>query len=199
MLGFHPTSVDGDYKARLMPMKKLLTEGHPYIAIGEVGMDLYWDKTYLKEQQAALDEQIHWALEYDLPLIIHCREAFPELFEVLSPYKNTNLSGIFHSFTGNAEEAEQLSDYPAFRIGINGVVTFKKSTLPETLKNVPLSKIVLETRFSLFGSRATEGKRNETSYIKEVALKLAEIYGMSLSEIDAITTDNALKVFKMAK
>ena len=86
MLGFHPTSVDGDYKARLMPMKMLLTEGHPYIAIGEVGMDLYWDKTYLKEQQAALDEQIHWALEYDLPLIIHCREAFPELFEVLSPY-----------------------------------------------------------------------------------------------------------------
>ena len=179
MLGFHPTSVDGDYKARLM--------------------DLYWDKTYLKEQQAALDEQIHWALEYDLPLIIHCREAFPELFEVLSPYKNTNLSGIFHSFTGNAEEAEQLSDYPAFRIGINGVVTFKKSTLPETLKNVPLSKIVLETDSPYLAPVPNRGKRNETSYIKEVALKLAEIYGMSLSEIDAITTDNALKVFKMAK
>ena len=130
MLGFHPTSVDGDYKARLMPMK-VVDRGHPYIAIGEVGMDLYWDKTYLKEQQAALDEQIHWALEYDLPLIIHCREAFPELFEVLSPYKNTNLSGIFHSFTGNAEEAEQLSDYPAFRIGINGVVTFKKVRCPK--------------------------------------------------------------------
>ena len=186
MLGFHPTSVDGDYKARLMPMKKLLTEGHPYIAIGEVGMDLYWDKTYLKEQQAALDEQIHWALEYDLPLIIHCREAFPELFEV-------------HSFTGNAEEAEQLSDYPAFRIGINGVVTFKKSTLPETLKNVPLSKIVLETDSPYLAPVPNRGKRNETSYIKEVALKLAEIYGMSLAEIDAITTENALKVFKMAK
>ena len=183
MLGFHPTSVDGDYKARLMPMKKLL----------------YWDKTYLKEQQAALDEQIHWALEYDLPLIIHCREAFPELFEVLSPYKNTNLSGIFHSFTGNAEEAEQLSDYPAFRIGINGVVTFKKSTLPETLKNVPLGKIVLETDSPYLAPVPNRGKRNETSYIKEVALKLAEIYGMSLAEIDAITTENALKVFKMAK
>ena len=199
MLGFHPTSVDGDYKARLMPMKKLLTEGHPYIAIGEVGMDLYWDKPYLKAQQAALDEQIHWALEYDLPLIIHCREAFPELFEVLSPYKNTNLSGIFHSFTGNAEEAEQLSDYPAFRIGINGVVTFKKSTLPETLKNVPLGKIVLETDSPYLAPVPNRGKRNETSYIKEVALKLAEIYGMSLAEIDAITTENALKVFKMAK
>ena len=115
-----------------------MTEGHPYIAIGEVGMDLYWDKTYLKEQQAALDEQIHWALEYDLPLIIHCREAFPELFEVLSPYKNTNLSGIFHSFTGNAEEAEQLSDYPAFRIGINGVVTFKKKYVARNTEECPV-------------------------------------------------------------
>ena len=199
MIGFHPTSVDADSLFRIHEMKKIFSDGHPFIAIGEVGMDLYWDKTYLKEQQAALDEQIHWALEYDLPLIIHCREAFPELFEVLSPYKNTNLSGIFHSFTGNAEEAEQLSDYPAFRIGSNGVVTFKKSTLPETLKNVPLSKIVLETDSPYLAPVPNRGKRNETSYIKEVALKLAEIYGMSLSEIDAITTDNALKVFKMAK
>ena len=199
MIGFHPTSVGADSLFRIYEMKKLLSGEHPFVAVGEVGMDLYWDKTYLKEQQAALDEQIHWALEYDLPLIIHCREAFPELFEVLSPYKNTNLSGIFHSFTGNAEEAEQLSDYPAFRIGINGVVTFKKSTLPETLKNVPLSKIVLETDSPYLAPVPNRGKRNETSYIKEVALKLAEIYGMSLAEIDAITTDNALKVFKMAK
>ena len=164
MLGFHPTSVDGDYKARLMPMKKLLTEGHPYIAIGEVGMDLYWDKTYLKEQQAALDEQIHWALEYDLPLIIHCREAFPELFEVLSPYKNTNLSGIFHSFTGNAEEAEQLSDYPAFRIGINGVVTFKKSTLPETLKKDSSGRCRARPRApTTRGRRASSGRSSRSS------------------------------------
>ena len=199
MIGFHPTSVGADSLFRIYEMKKLLSGEHPFVAVGEVGMDLYWDKTYLKEQQAALDEQIHWALEYDLPLIIHCREAFPELFEVLSPYKNTNLSGIFHSFTGNAEEAEQLSDYPAFRIGINGVVTFKKSTLPETLKNVPLGKIVLETDSPYLAPVPNRGKRNETSYIKEVALKLAEIYGMSLAEIDAITTENALKVFKMAK
>ena len=197
-MGLHPTSVEDDYRERLGQVRELLFSGE-YCAVGEIGLDLYWDKTYLKEQQAALDEQIHWALEYDLPLIIHCREAFPELFEVLSPYKNTNLSGIFHSFTGNAEEAEQLSDYPAFRIGINGVVTFKKSTLPETLKNVPLSKIVLETDSPYLAPVPNRGKRNETSYIKEVALKLAEIYGMSLAEIDAITTDNALKVFKMAK
>ena len=132
-------------------------------------------------------------------MIIHCRDAFPELFEVLSPYKDTNLSGIFHSFTGSAEEANQLLDYPDFRIGINGVVTFKKSTLPETLKNVPLSKIVLETDSPYLAPVPHRGKRNESSYIKEVALKLAEIYGMSLAEVDAITTDNALKVFKMAE
>lgn len=199
MIGFHPTSVDADSLFRIHEMKKIFSDGHPFIAIGEVGMDLYWDKTYLKEQQAALDEQIQWALEYDLPLIIHCRDAFPELFEVLSPYKDTNLSGIFHSFTGSAEEANQLLDYPDFRIGINGVVTFKKSTLPETLKNVPLSKIVLETDSPYLAPVPHRGKRNESSYIKEVALKLAEIYGMSLAEVDAITTDNALKVFKMAE
>ena len=110
MIGFHPTSVDGESMEKVKTMKGLLTEGHPYIAIGEVGLDLYWDKTYLKEQQQVLDEQIHWALEYDLPLVIHCREAFSELFEVLAPYKNTQLSGIFHSFTGTSEEMEQVLD-----------------------------------------------------------------------------------------
>lgn len=199
MLGFHPTSVDGGYRQRMLPMKALLAEGHPYIAIGEVGMDLYWDKTYLKEQQAALDEQIHWALEYDLPLVLHCREAFPELFEVLSPYKNTTLGGVFHSFTGTAEEAGALMDYANFKIGINGVVTFKKSTLPEILKDVPLEKIVLETDSPYLAPVPQRGKRNESSYVKEVARKLAEVYGVSAAEIDAVTTHNALKVFKMTE
>ena len=199
MLGFHPTSVDGGYKARLMPMKELLVEGHPYIAIGEVGMDLYWDKTYLKEQQAALDEQIQWALEYDLPLIIHCRDAFPELFEVLSPYKDTNLSGIFHSFTGSAEEANQLLDYPDFRIGINGVVTFKKSTLPETLKNVPLSKIVLETDSPYLAPVPNRGKRNESANVRDTLMKVADIYQMDPEYVAQVTSVNALKVFGIRK
>lgn len=199
MLGFHPTSVDGDYKARLMPMKELLVEGHPYIAIGEVGMDLYWDKTYLKEQQAALDEQIQWALEYDLPLIIHCRDAFPGLFEVLSPYKDTNLSGIFHSFTGSAEEANQLLDYPDFRIGINGVVTFKKSTLPETLKNVPLSKIVLETDSPYLAPVPNRGKRNESANVRDTLMKVADIYQMDPEYVAQVTSVNALKVFGIRK
>lgn len=198
MLGFHPTSVDGDtsiYKVR--QMKSLLTEGHPYIAIGEVGMDLYWDKTWLKQQQAVLDEQIQWALEWDLPLVIHCREAFPELFEVLSPYKDTSLSGVFHSFTGTVEEAEELLTYERFLIGINGVVTFKKSTLPEALARVPLTRLVLETDSPYLAPVPFRGKRNESSYVKRVAVKLAELYGTEIGEVEQLTTQNALKVFKL--
>lgn len=199
MIGFHPTSVDADSAPRIRNMKKRLSGEHPYIAIGEVGMDLYWDKTYLKEQQKALDEQIQWALEYRLPLVLHCREAFPELFEVLAPYKNTELNGIFHSFTGTSEEAEQVLEYSRFVFGINGVVTFKKSTLPEILTRIPLDRIVIETDSPYLAPVPFRGKRNESSYIKNVAIKLAEIYGMDFEKVDRITTDNALKVFKMAE
>lgn len=199
MIGFHPTSVDADSSSRIHGMKKMLSGEHPYIAIGEVGMDLYWDKTYLKEQQKALDEQIQWALEYHLPLVLHCREAFPELFEVMAPYKNTELSGIFHSFTGTQEEAEQVLEYSRFVFGINGVVTFKKSTLPEMLTQIPLDRIVLETDSPYLAPVPFRGKRNESSYIRNVAVKLAEIYDMDLENVDRITTTNALKVFKMAE
>ena len=197
MIGFHPTSVEGPdaiYKVR--EMKKHLVEGHPYIAVGEVGLDLYWDKTWLKEQQLILDEQIQWALEWNLPLVIHCREAFPELFQVLEPYKHTELTGVFHSFTGTVDEARELMDYSRFMVGINGVVTFKKSTLPEVLKEVPLTKLVLETDSPYLAPVPFRGKRNETSYVKRVAVKLAELYGMEIGEVERQTTENALKVFK---
>ena len=198
MIGFHPTSVEGPdaiYKVR--EMKKHLVEGHPYIAVGEVGLDLYWDKTWLKEQQLILDEQIQWALEWNLPLVIHCREAFPELFQVLEPYKHTELTGVFHSFTGTVDEARELMDYSRFMIGINGVVTFKKSTLPEVLQEVPLTKLVLETDSPYLAPVPFRGKRNETSYVKRVAVKLAELYGIEIGEVERQTTENALKVFKI--
>lgn len=198
MIGFHPTSVEGPdaiYKVR--EMKKHLVEGHPYIAVGEVGLDLYWDKTWLKEQQLILDEQIQWALEWNLPLVIHCREAFPELFQVLEPYKHTELTGVFHSFTGTVDEARELMDYSRFMIGINGVVTFKKSTLPEVLQEVPLTKLVLETDSPYLAPVPFRGKRNETSYVKRVAVKLAELYGMEIGEVERQTTENALKVFNI--
>ena len=198
MIGFHPTSVEGpDAIYKVKEMKKRLVEGHPYRAIGEVGLDLYWDKTWLKEQQQILDEQIQWALEWKLPLVIHCREAFPELFQVLEPYKHTELTGVFHSFTGTVDEARELMDYSRFMIGVNGVVTFKKSTLPEALKEVPLSKLVLETDSPYLAPVPFRGKRNETSYVKRVAVKLAELYGMEIGEVERQTTENALKVFKI--
>lgn len=199
MLGFHPTSVDADAMPKVKEMKKRLTEGHPYIAIGEVGLDLYWDKTYIKEQQMVLEEQIQWALEWELPLVIHCREAFPELFDVLKPYKETKLTGVFHSFTGTVNEAMELLDYSCFMVGINGVVTFKKSTLPEALKVLPLERLVLETDSPYLAPVPFRGKRNESSYVKRVAVKLAELYGVEIGEVERQTTANALKVFKISE
>ena len=198
MIGFHPTSVEGPnaiYKVK--EMKKRLVEGHPYIAIGEVGLDLYWDKTWLKEQQQILDEQIQWALEWKLPLVIHCREAFPELFQVLESYKHTELTGVFHSFTGTVDEARELMDYSRFMIGVNGVVTFKKSTLPEALKEVPLTKLVMETDSPYLAPVPFRGKRNESAYVGRVAARLAELYGIEIGEVERQTTENALKVFKI--
>ena len=199
MLGFHPTSVDADAMPKVKEMKKRLTEGHPYIAISEVGLDLYWDKTYIKEQQMVLEEQIQWALEWELPLVIHCREAFPELFDVLKPYKETKLTGVFHSFTGTVNEAMELLDYSRFMVGINGVVTFKKSTLPEALKVLPLERLVLETDSPYLAPVPFRGKRNESSYVKRVAVKLAELYGVEIGEVERQTTANALKVFKISE
>jgi len=199
MLGFHPTSVDADAMPKVKEMKKRLTEGHPYIAIGEVGLDLYWDKTYVKEQQMVLEEQIQWALEWELPLVIHCREAFPELFDVLKPYKETKLTGVFHSFTGTVNEAMELLGYSRFMVGINGVVTFKKSTLPEALKVLPLERLVLETDSPYLAPVPFRGKRNESSYVKRVAVKLAELYGVEIGDVERQTTANALKVFKISE
>ena len=198
MLGFHPTSVNAQSMSVVKDMKRLLDGEHPYIAIGEVGMDLYWDKTYLKEQQKVFDEQIQWALEYQLPLVIHCREAYPELYEVLKPYKDTELSGVFHSFTGTQDEADELMEYTRFMIGVNGVVTFKKSSLPGILQSIPLNRLVLETDSPYLAPTPYRGKRNESSYIVKVAEKLAELYEMGLEDIKRQTLQNALKVFKRA-
>ena len=199
MIGFHPTSVDENWKERLQTVKQwLISDPHRFYGIGEVGIDLYWDKTFRKEQMEAFEEQVNWALEYDLPLIIHCREAYPELLEILEPYKQTTLRGIFHSFTGSSEEAAHLLEYDSFMLGINGVVTFKKSSLPEVLKNVPLNRVVLETDSPYLAPVPYRGKRNESAYLVKVAEKLGDVYGLPLEKIAAETTENALKLFKIA-
>lgn len=200
MIGFHPTSVDENWRERLLVVKQYLTsDPRHFYGIGEVGIDLYWDKTFRKEQMAAFEEQVNWAWEYDLPLIIHCREAYSELLEILAAYKQTALRGIFHSFTGSSEEAARLLEYESFMLGINGVVTFKKSSLPEVLKDVPLNRIVLETDSPYLAPVPYRGKRNESAYLVKVAERLSEIYGIPLSEIAAQTSENALKVFTNAE
>ena len=199
MIGLHPTSVNADYETELEIVARELKSFNKYIAIGEVGMDLYWDKTFLKEQQIVLDKQINWALEYDLPVVIHCRDAFGYIYNVLEPYKNTSLKGVFHSFTGTDDEAARILEFSGFLIGINGVVTFKKSRLPEVLTKIPLEKVVLETDSPYLTPVPNRGKRNESAYVKDTLMKVSDIYRMSPEAVGRVTSENALKVFGMLK
>ena len=199
MIGLHPTSVNADYEKELEIVARELRSFNKYIAIGEVGMDLYWDKTFLKEQQIVLDKQINWALEYDLPVVIHCRDAFGYIYNVLEPYKNTSLKGVFHSFTGTDDEAARILEFSGFLIGINGVVTFKKSRLPEVLTKIPLEKIVLETDSPYLTPVPNRGKRNESAYVKDTLMKVSDIYRMPPEAVGRVTSENALKVFGMLK
>lgn len=199
MIGLHPTSVNAGYKEELAVVAERLAMPDNYVAIGEIGIDLYWDRTFLKEQLLVFKQQVQWALEYGLPVVIHCREAFDYIYNMLEPYKSSPLRGIFHSFTGTLEEAFRLLEFSDFYIGINGVVTFKKSGLPDVLRRVPLNRIVLETDSPYLTPVPNRGKRNESANVKDTLLKVAGIYGKSPEEIGCITSENALKVFGMLK
>lgn len=196
MLGLHPTEVNTAYREALAALKPLL-DAYRFVAIGEVGLDLYWDKTYKNEQLVALEAQMEWALERDLPLVIHSREAFPELCSLFSHYKNAPIRGVFHSFTGTADEAHALLEFPGFLLGINGVVTFKKSTLPDALREVPLSRIVVETDSPYLAPTPYRGKRNESAYVVRVVEVLAEIYGVSPEVVAECTYGNARTLFAL--
>lgn len=199
MIGLHPTSVNADYEKELAVVESYLQQTHDFVAIGEIGLDLYWDKTYLKEQLMAFEQQVEWALNYNLPIVIHSREAFEYIYKVLAPYKKTPLTGVFHSFTGSAGEAARLMEFEGFKIGINGVVTFKKSSLPEALKEIPLERIVLETDSPYLTPVPNRGKRNESAYLKDILLKVAEIYGQPVEKVAELTSENALNLFGMLK
>lgn len=199
MIGLHPTSVNADYEKELAVVESYLRQTHDFVAIGEIGLDLYWDKTYLKEQLMAFEQQVEWALNYNLPIVIHSREAFEYIYKVLAPYKKTPLTGVFHSFTGTAGEAARLMEFEGFKIGINGVVTFKKSSLPEALKEIPLERIVLETDSPYLTPVPNRGKRNESAYLKGTLLKVAEIYGQPVEKVAELTSENALNLFGMLK
>ncbi len=198
MMGLHPTSVDHRYAETLKTIEKQFSQ-HSYCAVGEIGIDLYWDRTYLKEQKEVFEEQLQWSIDAGLPVAIHTRDAFPEVFDSIYKTGAEKLSGVFHCFTGNEEELEEINRLDHFKIGINGVVTFKNSTLPELLTTCDLQKIVLETDAPYLAPVPYRGKRNEPAYIWKTAEKVAEIFRTSLEEIVFQTRKNALQLFISVK
>jgi len=174
-------------------------ETYPYIAIGEIGLDFYWSREYENEQLAAFESQVQWAIEARLPLMIHCRKAQNEMVRILRRYEGQLPGGVFHCFTGNEHEAEELLAFEGFALGIGGVLTFKKSNLPQTLPAVvPLSRIVLETDAPYMAPVPHRGERNESSFIPHVIEKMAEAYGTTVDEVARITTDNVKRIFPLA-
>ena len=193
MMGLHPTHVKENYKEELMHVEEQLAQ-RKFLAIGEIGIDLYWDKTFLKEQQEAFRHQINLAKKYKLPIVIHCREAFNEIFEILEQEQDDDLFGIFHCFTGTIEQANKAIAY-GMKLGIGGVSTFKNGKIDQFLNQIKLKHIVLETDSPYLAPVPYRGKRNESSYIVKVLEKLALIYNLSKEEIASITTQNAKEIF----
>ncbi len=193
MAGLHPTHVKENFKTELLHVEEQLKK-HKYYAIGETGIDLYWDKSTLAWQQEAFVYQIQLAKKHKLPVVIHCRDAFDEIFEVLEGEKDDELFGIFHCFTGNLEQAERALSFN-MKLGIGGVVTFKNGKIDTFLNQIPIEHIVLETDAPYLAPTPYRGKRNEPVYLKLVAQKVAQIYNISLDEVANITTENAKAVF----
>lgn len=195
MMGLHPTSVKENYREELSLIEEALVQ-KDIIAIGETGIDLYWDKSFLKEQEEVFATQIGWALELDLPLVIHARDSFQEIFKVLDNAGGPGLRGVFHSFTGGPDELDRALSYD-FMIGINGIVTFKNSNLGEVVRKIPLNRLLLETDAPFLAPVPYRGKRNESSYLPETASKISEIFNLSLAEVARITSTNAERLFRL--
>ncbi len=193
MMGLHPTSVKANYQEELAHVHQMLKK-RKFVAIGEIGIDLYWDKTFIKEQQEAFQTQIRWAKERKLPIVIHGREAFDEIFEILEQEKGADLKGIFHCFTGTHKQAIQAIDYN-MKLGIGGVLTFKNGKIDRFLHEIPLENIVLETDAPYLAPTPFRGKRNESAYLPLIAEKLAAIYQTDIEQIAAITTQNSRDIF----
>ena len=201
MLGLHPEEVRADWREQLAAIKdiiniKLQTSNFKVLAIGEVGLDYYWSREFEHEQLQAFEEQVRWAVELQLPLMIHCRKAQNELVAILKKYANDLVGGVFHCFTGNEQEARQLLEFDRFVLGIGGVLTFKKSHLPEVLPAcVPLDRIVLETDAPYMAPVPMRGQRNESAYIRHVITRLAEAYGVTEEQVCMHTNENVTRVF----
>lgn len=196
MSGLHPTHVNENYKSELDHVYKELTQSsEDYVAVGEIGIDLYWDKTFVKEQTLSFETQINWALSFDLPIVIHCRAAFDEIFEVLESYRTKPLYGIFHCFSGSLAQAQKAIDL-GFKLGIGGVVTFKNGKIDQFLNQLDLGSLVLETDAPYLAPSPYRGKRNIPSYINLVADKVAELYNIPREEVIEKTAATALALFR---
>lgn len=203
MVGLHPEDLSDDFHGQLSELKAILDEdrkeggAHRYIGIGETGLDLYWDKSCLDDQIVSFRAQIEWALEYDLPIVIHSRDSFDELYAVMSDYRDTPLRGIFHCFNGSADQALSLMEFGGFMFGIGGVLTYKKSSLPDVLPLIPIERIVLETDCPYLPPVPFRGKRNEPSFIVYTAQRVAQVYGCTPDYIALVTNKNACSLFRL--
>lgn len=197
MMGMHPGYVKENWRQQLAIIEKHLFS-NKYIAVGEIGMDLYWDKSFQKEQAEVFIQQVKWAKELELPIVIHAREAFQEIFDIVDELNDENLSGVFHCFTGNLEQANHILNYGKFKLGIGGVLTYKKAELEKVIDKISIEHLVLETDSPYLPPTPHRGKRNESSYLLHIAERLAEVYQITLKEVEEITTKNALEVFNLA-
>ncbi len=200
MFGLHPGNVGADWHEQLASIHEaFLKNQHNTVAIGEIGMDLYWDKTFILEQKEAFRQQIEWAKKYELPIVIHAREAWDEIFEILDEVNDGRLTGVFHCFTGTIEQAQKVINYGGFKFGIGGVLTYKKSELPEVIAQIPLEYIMVETDSPYLPPTPFRGKRNESSYVVHVLEKMVDVYGLTFEELSEITSKNAVSLFSKIK
>lgn len=193
MMGLHPCSVNENVESELKLVEEWLGK-RKFCAVGEIGIDLYWDKTFFEQQKMAFKKQIDWALKYELPIVIHCRDAFDEIFEILSSY-NKLPKGIFHCFSGNLEQANKIISLNKFKLGIGGVVTFKNSGLDKVVEQIDMSHLVLETDSPYLAPVPFRGKRNESGYLVMIAEKVAALKNLSIAEVAEVTSNNADKIF----
>lgn len=196
MIGLHPEDIKEDYRQVLDNMHDMLTKNMHFIAIGEVGLDYYWDRSLYDLQQEVFEQQIQWAIESGLPLMIHARSAHKELVDIMKRHKGDNLTGVFHCFGGTADEAQELLQFEGFALGIGGVLTFKKSPLPDALKDVPLDRIVIETDAPYLAPVPMRGKRNEPAFALHTLDRLAQLYGVTAEEVANRTNANVERIFK---
>lgn len=196
MMGLHPTSVKENFEDELNTIKLELDHGN-YFAIGEIGIDLYWDKSFKQQQEIAFREQIKWAIEKSLPIVIHARDSFTEIFEIIDDVNCEELKGVFHCFTGTAEDAARIINYGGFKMGLGGVLTFKNAKLDKAIGGLELKHFVLETDSPFLAPTPHRGKRNESSYIPLIAEKLAQISALSIEDVARITTNNAIELFNL--